>query len=66
MRKIFIAMAIAAILLVSCGRTKEKKAAEAAEAAEIERIDSVTAEIDSIKNIIDRTAEEVDELINEL
>jgi len=67
MRKVLFITAMTAILLVACnGKTKEKKAAEAAQAAEIQRIDSVTAEIDSIKNVIDSAAVEVDELINEL
>ncbi|MBN2274836.1 MAG: hypothetical protein JXK95_10920 [Bacteroidales bacterium] len=66
MKNFLSIMAMLAILMVACtGKAKEQKAAEA-EAVEIERIDSVTAEMDSIRNMIESSAKEVDELINDL
>jgi len=67
MKKLLYTIAVTTIMLGACtGKAADKKAAEALEAADILRIDSITAEIDSIKNIIDSSAKEVDVLVNDL
>ncbi|MDF1558611.1 MAG: hypothetical protein P1P83_00210 [Bacteroidales bacterium] len=66
MKKRFLAIAAAALLLAGCGGKAAKEAEAKALEAEVEQIEKVTSQIDSTITEIEEAAVKLDTLLNEL
>jgi PBP1b-binding outer membrane lipoprotein LpoB len=66
MKKRLFAIAVAALLLSSCGGRAAKEAEAKALEAEVEQIEKVTSQIDSTLTEIEEAAIKLDTLLNEL
>jgi len=66
MKKRLLTIAVAALLLASCGGKAAKEAEAKALEAEIEQIETATSHIDSAITEIEEAAIKIDTLLNEL
>ncbi len=70
MKNLILTTSMFALFLLGCGGNAEQQAQEEAEAAqlqeEIETIDSLSTELETLKNDIEESSENLDELLNEL
>ena len=66
MKKRFLALAAAALLLAGCGGKAAKEAEARALGAEVEQIEKVASQIDSTLTEIEEAAVRLDTLLNEL
>lgn len=66
MKKRLFAIAVAALLLASCGGKAAKEAEAKALETEVEQIETVTSQIDSTITEIEEAAVKLDTLLNEL
>lgn len=70
MKKLILAFALLAFIMVACGEKKGNNSAQDPEVIElqkqVESIDSTTKEIENVKKEIDESSEKLDELLDDL
>ncbi|HDR68202.1 MAG TPA: hypothetical protein ENN61_04045 [Bacteroidaceae bacterium] len=67
MKNVLLVLALTAFLLAGCtGKASKQEAADEALSVEIQQLDSLTSEIESIKEDIEASVRELEELIDEL